>query len=281
MNLHRPLIFKADGVREPYDERKLEESLLHAGVLPSMLDDIKNHVAQHVREGMTTGEIYSYAFDYLRHKAQPVAVRYSLRRALSELGPDGFPFEKFTARLLEAKGYTVLLNQIVKGRCVEHEIDVVAWNDKELIFVEAKFHNEFGLKSDLKVALYIKSRFDDVAQQQHVFGGKARTLTHGWLVTNTKFTDQAIKYGSCAGVHLVGWNYPSGQSLQNLIDSTGLHPFTCLATITPVQKRLLLQKGVVACKDIAKNPHLLKGLNITANQEQAILAEIELVCGVL
>ena len=42
------------------------------------------------------------------------------------------------------------------GHCVEHEVDVMAWNENKLIIAEAKFHNAIGLKSDLKVALMLK-----------------------------------------------------------------------------------------------------------------------------
>lgn len=276
---HPVYILKADGVREPFDPSKLIYSLHNAGVTGNAVDDVVQHVQTHIKDGMTTGEIYSYAFHYLRSHSLPIALRYSLRRALSELGPNGFPFEKFVAEIFKAKGYEVLTDQVVQGACVQHEIDVVAWNDKELIMVEAKFHNEFGLKSDLKVALYIKARFDDLRHQTFTFGGKSRTMTDGWLVTNTKFTDQAIKYGSCQQLKMVGWNYPHGASLQDLIEGSGLHPFTCLGTLTANHKKQLLDKGIILCRDIKRNPHVLKEISMSTEEIAKVFAEIDTVCG--
>ena len=53
--------------------------------------------------------------------------------------------------IFKAEGYTTIIDQLVQGKCVEHEVDVVAWMEKELIMVEAKFHTDFNLKSDLKI----------------------------------------------------------------------------------------------------------------------------------
>jgi hypothetical protein len=271
-------ITKADGSKELFEEGKLADSLRNSGGSPEVIEKIISQVAQEMHDGMKTSEIYRHAFRHLREHSMPVAVKYSLRRALSELGPDGFPFEKYISRIFQAWGYETLTDQTVFGGCVSHEVDVVAWNKQKLIMVEAKFHNEFVLKSDLKVVLYIKARFDDLKDNSYAYGGVHRKLDEGWLITNTKFTDQAIKYGECKNIKMVGWNYPKTGNLQSIIEDLRLHPFTCLTTLSNVHKKLLLAKGVILCKDLVDHPNVLKEIGMPMNEAQKVYDEAKTVC---
>jgi Holliday junction resolvase-like predicted endonuclease len=214
-------IIKADGTRESFRVEKLERSLIRAGANADEAKRVAAHVVGEIREGMRTSEIYRHAFEYLRQHEARMAPRYSLKRALAELGPTGFPFEKFVAELLQTAGYATALNVHCRGRCVEHELDVVAWKGEETVAIEAKFHHEVGLKSDVKVALYVKARFDDLVGQSAACAGTERVFTGGRLITNTKFTDNAIQYARCAGLPLIGWNYPERGNLHHLIDAAG------------------------------------------------------------
>ncbi len=217
-------IVKSDGTKQAFEAEKLRASLAKAGASEEVREKIAHHIAGEVRDGMNTGDIYHHAFELLRKMEHPVAERYSLKRALASLGPTGFPFEHFVADIFKAKGFEALTDQIVQGKCTSHEIDVVAWKGDELIMAEAKFHHEFGLKSDVKVALYVKARFDDLSEQKFSYGGAARPLTQGLLVTNTSFTDKAIEYSECAGARLIGWNYPKRGNLHDLIIESGVYP---------------------------------------------------------
>lgn len=217
-------VIKADGTRELFDKAKLEHSLKKAGASSKAAEDIIKHIDIHAGEDITTHEIYKHAFDLLHKEDRPIAFKYSLKRAIMDLGPSGFPFEDFVAEIFKQKGYQAITGQIVKGFCVEHEIDVVAWNKEKLIMVEAKFHNELGVKSDLKVALYVKARFEDLSKVEFDYDGK-RKLDEGWLVTNTKFSSTAIEYGSCqGGLRMIGWNYPPKGNLHDMIIEAKLHP---------------------------------------------------------
>jgi Holliday junction resolvase-like predicted endonuclease len=227
---------------------------------------------------MSTTDIYRHAFAILRQSARHAANRYSLRRSLLSLGPTGFPFERFIAELFKRKGYETLVDQVVKGRCVEHEIDIVAWNSEKLIMVEAKFHNEAQYKSDLKVALYVKARIDDLADASFSYGGRERALNEGWLVTNTKFTDKAISYGECAGVRLLGWNYPRTANLHELIQETGMVPITCLTTISEREKQTLLEAGVILCSDLREGKERLRSLGLPEETISEVTLESEPLC---
>ncbi len=277
---HLITITKADGTKELFEEQKLVDSLKNAGGSDEIIDDIIEHVSKEMYDGMPTSEIYSRAFKLLRSHSMPVAIKYSLRRALSELGPDGFPFEKYVAKIFQSWGYDTLTDQTVLGVCVPHEVDVVAWNKDKLMMVEAKFHNELAMKSDLKVALYIKARFDDLRGNMFNYGGVVRKLDEGWLITNTKFTDQAIRYGECNGIKMLGWNYPHKGNLQDIIEELRLHPFTCLISLSNAHKKELLKKGIVLCTDIYNNAKILDEIGMDKVEKDEVLAEIRTVCGI-
>ncbi len=277
---HLITITKADGTRELFEESKLIESLKNAGGSDEVIEQIVNRVESEMKDGMPTSEIYRHAFTLLREHSMPIAIKYSLRRALSELGPDGFPFEKYVAKIFEAWGYTTITDQTVMGVCVPHEVDVVAWNNEKLVMIEAKFHNELAMKSDIKVALYIKARFDDLKGNLFEYGGQKRKLNEGWLITNTKFTDQAIKYGECEGIKMIGWNYPRVGNLQNIIEELRLHPFTCLVSLSNVHKKALLSKGIVLCTDILNNSNKLDEIGMNSDEKERVLTEARSICGV-
>jgi len=222
--MEKIFVVKADGTRQEFDTRKLASSLAKAGASRDAQEKIVGHIGGEIKDGMTTSNIYHHAFELLRKSEKPVAERYSLKRALAALGPTGFPFEHFIADIFKARGFETATDQIVRGKCTAHEMDVVAWKEGDLVMAEAKFHHEFGMKSDVKVALYVKARFDDLYGRVFSYGGKERALTKSILVTNTHFTDKAIEYSECAGVTLVGWNYPSQGNLHDMIIESGVYP---------------------------------------------------------
>src|SRR3989344_4203725 len=271
-------ITKADGTKENFEEYKLTDSLKRAGGSADIARNIVGHIKGDLQDGMPTSQIYERAFCLLREYSIPIAVKYSLRRALSELGPDGFPFEKYVSRIFNAWGYKTLTDQTVSGLCVSHEVDVVAWKRDKLAMAEVKFHNEFWLKSDLKVILYVKARFDDLRQSSFNYGGIAQKLDEGWIITNTKFTDQAIKYGECQNIKMMGWNYSRG-NLHDVIEELHLHPFTCLISLSNVHKKYLLRKGVVLCSDILNHQGYLKEIGMNTEDIPKVIEEANIVCG--
>lgn len=273
-------IIKADGTREEFDEAKLSDSLTRAGASDEVRDKIVHHIAREIEEGMSTSAIYNHAFELLHKFETPVAARYSLKRAIADLGPSGFPFEKFVAEIFKAKGYETLTDQTVDGTCVDHEMDIVAWNENKLIMAEAKFHNELGMKSDLKVALYVKARFDDLKDMEFNYGSK-RHLTEGILITNTNFTQKAIQYCECAGVKLIGWNYPRVGNLHDMIEDASLHPITCLSSLSGLEKKNLMEAGVVLCKNVRDNDSALLAAGLSRESIEKVKRESAYLCPVI
>lgn len=267
-------VIKSNGQTENFDPTKLEASLLRSDASPGIISKIIEHIQNESTDGITTAQIYKHAFFLLHQSQTSAARRYSLRRAVANLGPTGFPFEKYVGEILKSQGFTTLTDQLVKGGCVEHEVDVVAWNDKKLLMVEAKFHNDQSIKTDLKVALYVKARFDDLLEATHFYGDKRRTVTDSWLITNTKFTTTAIEYGMCKGLTMIGWNYPGKINLQAMIEDGDLMPLTSLAEITQAELKLLFGQGVVLCRQARGNASLLIDAGIHADRAKIIVDEI-------
>ncbi len=266
------LVSKADGTTEPFDPSKLRHSLERAGAAEDMVEKISKEIELELYSGISTSQIYRRAFALLHDYRRGVAARYSLKRAVDEFGPSGFPFEAYLAKLFEQEGYKTKIDQIVQGACVEHEVDVVLSKGREKTFVEAKFHNNPGYKTDLKTVLYVKARIDDL---QKAMPG---TPVHGLVVTNTKFTSKAIQYASCAGLELLGWDYPEGRDLHVRIDVAKLYPVTALTTLNKNEKMALLNKKMVLCSDLAQNSRALSTAGVHGKRAELILEEVGALC---
>jgi len=271
---------KASGDLEPFSEGKIVRSLERAGVDKDLIDKVLADVKKELYDGITTQRIYSHIFELLKREKSPSLGRYNLKKAIMELGPAGYLFEKFVGALLKHHGYQVEIGVNVFGRCVVHEIDVIAQKDNQHFMVECKFHNQPGTRSDVKVALYVKARFDDVETAWKEKPGHQTKFHKAWLVTNTKFTSDAIQYGECIGMRLIGWNYPTSGSLQDLIENSGLHPVTCLTFLSKNQKETLLSSNIILCRDIlTADQALLSSLVLSDKQKTSLFTEIKTVCG--
>lgn len=271
------LIVKADGSREPFDAGKLEYSLRKAGAKDQEVQEVVESISSKLVDGMTTAEIYREAFDILKKKEIGMASRYSLRRALLQLGPTGFPFENFIAELFTVDGYETTTGNIVRGKCGEHELDLIASKGGKCLGAEIKFHNKPGVKTDLKVALYVHARFIDLIDEKAPESGTC-DITKGLLITNTKFTINAVEYGVCAGLTMIGWNYPGTGNLQDLIEQAGIHPITCLTTLSEAQKRQLMENGILICRVLISNREALKSIGLSDEKVEAVLAEASVLC---
>ena len=274
MHVSHVLITKADGEREPFDPHKLDASLAHAGASITAREHIGARIKKELREGMRTEDIYTHAFEYLREEGAPaVAARYSVKRAIFALGPSGFPFEQFLGEVLRAHGWRVRTGVAMTGRCAPHEVDVLAEKNGHRIGIEAKFHNEAGGKTDIKDALYVKARFDDLVHSPE----SSMRVDEGWLVTNTRFTRNAIRYARCSNLTLLGWDYPTNRGLREMIEMARVHPLTALTTLHDGEKRQLLENNIVLCKSV-QTKHVLEEYGVKPARIPAILEEAKYLC---
>lgn len=246
-------IAKAHGERELFDEEKLHSSSIRAGASVDLADSVTRKVARRAKAGMSSSDIYEQVLNTLQKESPPVAARYSLKRAIMEMGPTGYPFERYVAELLGEYGYRTAVGQIIMGRCVNHEIDVIAQQGEEKAMVECKFHNRPGTRSDVKVSLYVYARYLDVINTWRTEDGEGKMKYVPWLVTNTKVTDDAARYGQCAGLRVTGWRYPVDGSLEKLVESKKLYPLTVLQLLSRSTWALLSRHGFVLCRDILQS----------------------------
>lgn len=271
-------VIKSTGERERFSMNKLRRSLTRSGADDATIDKIVEHLLPELHDGMKTSQIYKHAYSILKKSKYPAAIRYSLRKAVMELGPSGFPFEKYVAEVLRGKGYTAQTGVILPGFCVDHEVDVLMEKDERHIFAECKFHNQQGIKTDVKVALYVHARFIDLQKGHDLKEVSAPRVHEGWLITNTKLTSDAIQYAQCAGLTVIGWDYPEKGNLQDLILETGVHPLTFLSTLSQTDKNNLLEQGIVMCRELKSSPIALKSIGFSDDKIKDVVAEVDQVC---
>ena len=271
-------VTKYSGEIELYDESKLRRSLKNAGAGPVLIEHITNQVQKKLYDGIPTQKIYKEAFRLLKSKSQRSAGRYKLKDALFELGPTGFPFERFIAELLNRLGYKTKVGVTVQGDCVTHEIDVIAQKGDHFLLVECKFHNQKENRCNVKVPLYIHSRFRDVKRNWSSQPGHENKTHKGWVVTNTRFTTDAEKYGICAGLELLSWDFPKKNGIKDLVERLNLHPVTCLSTLSDPEKKLLLEHDVIFCRQICEDKDLIKAAGINPRRINKIAKEAVEIC---
>lgn len=269
-------IIKASGEREPFNIKKFKRSLTHAGASPDLIEKLIKEIRKEPKLE-TTQDIYRYAIKHMKKEQPGAAARYNLKEALRQLGPVGYPFEQFIAEVFKAQGFKTQVGKIIDGKCVSHEVDIVVEKKRTRYMVECKFHNRHGIKSNVKVTLYIKARFDDITAQW-IENESGPELHEAWVVTNTKFTSEAIAYCECTKMRLLSWNYPLKDNLAQLIDRLGVHPITALTCLNSREKKFFIQNGLVLCKDARSYQHLFKRLQLSKKKVKQIIQESEDVC---
>ncbi|MDB5265906.1 MAG: hypothetical protein JWM39_619 [Parcubacteria group bacterium] len=267
-------IVKADGTIETFLPEKLEDSLRRAGAGAGAAEKIRRTIEASIAPGSESNDIYRRAFQMLRTEGRAAAARYSLRRALFEFGPSGHPFEDFVGELFKKEGWNIETRRLIPGKCVTHEVDVYATRGKETLAAELKYHNDPGYKTDVKIALYVKARFDDIWQCDPNVQGTC-PIDRGYLITNTKFTSQAIEYATCSGMNLLGWSYPHHGNLYDRIIASALYPITALTTLRKAEKRLLIDRNISTTDLLRQHRELLREIGVSPERVGAIVAEIE------
>lgn len=240
-------IVKASGEQEDFSEAKLVRSLATSGMSVSMANQTLEHIKKDLRPGISTHDIFNDVSTYLRENA-PIQnyFNYGLKRAMMRLGPSGHPFERLIGDLLEAMGYETQVSVTLGGNCVTHEIDVIAVKEKKTYFIECKYHNQPGTRSDVQVALYTYARFLDIQKAMQAMFDADKTY-HPWLIVNTKLTYDAVDYSKCMNIKTTTWSFPKDESLHKMIVDTGIHPITVLDSLPEDKLQLLLGRNIVTC----------------------------------
>lgn len=269
---------KYSGELVAFDLRRLKGSLSKSGATPDVVEEVWEMMKPMVYDGISTRDLYKLAFRLLKREADSFAARYSLKRALKDLGPAGYYFEQWVARLFNHANYETVTGQQLAGNSVTHEIDVVAQKDDELLLVECKFRNTEDAKITVTTPMYFLSRVNDFKGRVFSFFGKDMQFTAGWLVTNALMTTDSIDFSAYYHLNLLSWNFPEESSIKRRVDNAGLYPITCLTTINKAEKDMLLKQGCILVKDIVEDDSQLDSLDCAPRKKRRITQEaIELV----
>ncbi len=266
-------VVKLNGQIEPFSREKLKRSAARVGVPPHLQNELVAYIQTKLYEGIPTSEIFKLIKKFLKNRHRSANIRYNLKKALAELGPSGYPFEKYVAELLSKEGFHTRTNVILSGCCVQHEIDILATKVNLTYLTEVKFHNQKHLRSDVKVPLYIQSRYQDVLE---AWQDKTKLLP--WIITNTRFTSDARQYAQCSKIKLTSWDFPKDQSLRDKIEATQLYPITILESISQQTKASLIAKGIVTCNQILDSLSSL-ATTLSPQKLQRVTTEVKLLYG--
>ena len=268
-------IVKSTGDKVDFSISKLRNSLFRSGADELTVDNIINVIRDELYQGISTRQIYNRAFAMLKKSKPHYASKYKLKKAIYELGPTGYPFENFIGALMEYSGYAIEVRKIIQGKCVSHEVDVVASKNGQHIVVECKFHSEKTTACNVKIPLYIHSRYQDIVAHHK---NSLKSPNECWVVTNTRFTTDALTYGQCEGLYLLSWDHPKDNGLKDRIDRLGLYPITVSTLLTNREKQFLLSREVVLCRQLLNDVFYLDHLGISEKRKTKILSEISMLC---
>ncbi len=271
-------VVKASGVVEDLNKDKLRSSLVRSGADTDRVEEVIEKVLYEIEPYTSTKKIYRIAKKYLRQFNHASGLRYTLKKAITKLGPAGYHFEQYYAELLKHYGYSTKTNFVIEGRCVSHEVDVFAVKDDEIMAVECKYHNRPCTASDIKVAMYVYARSRDLG-----YGFKysqPKKTFKGWLVTNTRFTADAIKYAGCMGLNVKSWGYPEHDSLKKMIENKKLYPVTVISGLRSGIIKTLIENRIILLKDLAEMDvrDIRKALSLPEKKAAALKDQADELC---
>lgn len=266
-------VLKSDGNVERFSAHKVRRAIARAGIPTALTDQVLSHVRSGLYSNIPTHEIHSAIVEFLSDSYPQGVVKFNLKLAIMKLGPSGFPFERYVAELLKHYGYETEVDAYLLGHCVRHEVDVLAIKDSRTYFVECKYHNHSGIRSDIKTALYVFARGEDLQEERN---GDVQKY-EPWLFTNTKFTGDAINYAQCRSMRLTGWGYPEKGNLQDMIEEKKCYPITALSTLSLTHIQRLLKDNIVMVHDLERNPDTLLHLDMSYINRHEVQNEIKLL----
>lgn len=269
-------VINASGEKEPFSDNKIYMASRKSGLDQKSALEIIGKIRMEAYPGIRTSEIAAKIAALLSGTSPKAAIRFSLKEAMRRLGPAGFTFEKYIAAIFYKNGYKVSLNRQIMGksRC-RYEIDFIAEKD-DLVYVgECKYHNMPGERVDLKTALANHARFEDIDKSPFLEGKKLRSI----LVTNTKFSKEALKYSKFAKVELLGWKYPGAKGLEYYIEKERLYPITILPSLKGYLTDIFAKEGLMLVKSLVDiSPEIVsRKLNVKKEEVEALIGEAKIL----
>ena len=260
-------VTKADGSRQPFDKQKVFRTCIRMRATPEAATAVADRVESKIYEGITTKLILQMIFRYMKEYRPAVRYQTDLRQAIALMRPQP-DFEKYVALLLTEQGYHVDSNKIVRGKCVEHEVDAIARKGSEIIYVEVKHHFQHHTFTGIGVFLEAWASYVDLLEGYEEAKNPYR-FNKVMVICNTKISEHAQQYAACKGILYTGWNYPSGSSMEEMVRSKSLYPTTMMKDLDRTAVARLGDAGIITLKQLADSN--VAGLAVKANIEKARL----------
>lgn len=239
---------KADGFSQLFDREKVVRTCMRMGASRQLALEVAEKVECRVYEGTPTAKVLQLIFRFMNKEKPGVAQLFDLRKGLS-LMVSKPEFEVFVRVLLTHHGFEVSSNQILKGRCGEHEVDAIARKEGVTYFVEAKHHLSYHALTGLDESRIARAVLEDVSEGFQM-GNADSKMDNAMIVTNTRYSEHAIRYGACRGLLQIGWNFPPSRGLENMIEEKKLHPLSCLRGLRVEDRLRLADFGFVFIKQL-------------------------------
>ncbi|MCX6737577.1 MAG: hypothetical protein NTX26_02495 [Candidatus Parcubacteria bacterium] len=240
----RIFVVNSQGVMEAFSPRKVWRSARRAGASPHQAQKAVEEASRLVVDGMSTQDVYNIILGVLGKESPLVGMRLNLKRAIQALGPTGFPFEQYVSSLWRFYDYKTKVDIIWKGKCVPHEVDIEAQKDKDIQLIECKYRVQAGGRVDLHDLMASWGYFYDIGL------ANASAHIHPLIITNNKFTSEAIAYGECMGLNMIGWRYPKDRGLEYIIESKKLYPVTILPSFKGYLAEILKSKDILMVREL-------------------------------
>jgi hypothetical protein len=236
-------VTKANGTRQLFDKEKAARTCLKMGASRQVAYEIAEKVESRLYDGISTQMIHRMIIRFLRKYKSDVRNLFDLRKGISLMSSKP-EFELFVQTLLMHNGFEVRPSQILRGKCVEHEVDAIAVKEGVTFFVEAKHHFSYHALTGLDESRIARAILEDVTENE-MPERNGWKVDHAMIVTNTKYSDHAIQYGSCRNILQIGWISPANLGLQNMIEEKRLYPLSCLRGLPAEIRFKLVESGIV------------------------------------
>jgi Holliday junction resolvase-like predicted endonuclease len=240
------------------------------GVTREVAEIVASRLEQKVYDGIESKRILSLIFRQLRRYSNATKHHIDLRKALAMMNPKP-DFEQYVRFLLEKQGYKVTPNTVVRGKCVEHEIDAIATKDGKTYIVEVKHHSNHHTLSGLDVDRISRATFEDITEGFKL-GLNSLNLEKALIVCNAKLSEHAKRYAECRGISHIGWRYPPDRGIERMIEENKLYPITYLKNLDSASIRKLTGAGVLLLRQLAESDlqTLAEKTGISTKRIQAI-----------
>jgi len=243
-------VTKFDGTQQPFDKNKIVRTCLRMGATLAVAELIAEEIEARIYDGIETKKILRMIFKRLRKHKPVIRHQIDLRKALSLLNPAP-DFERFIQLLLSEHNYEVTPNQIMRGKCVEHEVDAVARKNGKTCIVEVKHHFKYHTPTSLDVSRISRAVFEDVTEGYEL-GLNNLKIDYAMIVCNTKLSEHAKRYADCRGIRHIGWSSPPNHDLQTMIEEKKLYPITFLKGLNAETRNKLAHNGVILLKQLTE-----------------------------